>query len=294
MQMTALAKLAVCFLFGIVSTLTLAQALKIEKFDFKANNVTVLGELRIPPQQDGAKLPLVFVLPNAGGLDGTGPQYIAALNQRGIATIELNLLAEASWGKNVIMSLAATRVAVDKFGIDPFRVGMMGFSHGAMVSLIAATEHWMKPLLRGSQFRFKAFAVLYPLCSLMNDAHSADYINWKTTRVAESGEKNVHKGLFEQMTGGRLLLLVGEKDDYEDAPVECPKLLDIINKNSPGLARLTIYPGVGHGWDVPSDRTYRDSVSRKNGTIRHFRYQSTFELSRSAVVDFFAAEFQLN
>lgn len=72
-----------------------------EKFDFKASGAHVLGALRVArcalcvaPQLEGVKPPLVIGLPNAGGLDGAGPQYIAALNQRGVATIELHLVSD--------------------------------------------------------------------------------------------------------------------------------------------------------------------------------------------------------
>lgn len=271
-----------------------AQDVRVEKIDFKTSSgLAVLGELRIPPvtSETNASPPLVLIFPNAGGMDGTGRQYANALNGKGIATIEINPLMEWDQVKNVGMGIAATRFAVEKFGVDRQRVGMMGFSHGAMVSLIASTELWMNRLTRGNPFRFKAFASLYPLCALMSDLHTADYMNWKTMRPVPEGDKNPYKGMFDQLTGGKVLLLAGENEDYEDAPVECTKLQAAMNRNGPPLTHLEVYPNAGHGWDVPVDRTYNHGLlSRKNGQIRHYRHPATFALSLNAVTDFFTKE----
>lgn len=291
--------LALMCVAGLVASAS-AQDVRIEKIDTKIDRgrlgqLTVLGELRIPQKLsgNGDKLPLVLLLPNGGGLDGTGPQYSHALNQRGIATIDLNTLNEMDFMKDIAMALGATRIAVEKFGLDGRRVGIMGFSQGAMESLIASSDVFMTRLTNGIPFRFKAAAALYPACGIVYDSHSAEHMNWKTGRAADSGDRNPYKGMFDKMTGNKILVLAGENEDYEDAPTECPKLVRVLNADNPELAQLTIYPGVGHGWDVPVSRTYSHSaVARKSGTIRHHRFEKTFELSRAAVVEFFVRELQ--
>lgn len=292
-----------CFpgLFALVALLASAhlasaQQVRIEKIDLKTTNgISVLGELRIPvvatESSTDSKKPLVLVFPNAGGLEGTGPQYIRELNKLGIATAEMNPLMEMDVLKWIGMALGATRFAVENHGIDPKRVGMMGFSQGAMASLVASTEHWMKRLTRGGPFRFKAIASLYAPCSVMSDFHSADFMNWKTARADPSGEKNSYKGMFDQLSSP-VLMLVGENDDYEDVPTECPKLYSTMTANPFNKVTFTIYPGAGHGWDTIKNREYDHGISRKSARIRHYRDPKSFELGLKAVTDFFVRELQ--
>ncbi|WP_156404470.1 dienelactone hydrolase family protein [Curvibacter sp. PAE-UM] len=270
-----------------------AQDIRVEKIDLSqplpnGPDLKVLAEVRIP--KSAVKLALVLVLPNAGGLDGTGPQYIKALNERGIATAELNPLADDNWIRNVMMSKIVMAQSVRNFGVDPDRIGIMGFSHGAMVSLVASSESLMARVVRPVNLRFRAHAALYPVCSLVYDANRASFMNWKTARPAEGGDPNFYKGMFDKMTGAKTLLLAARNEDYEDAPTACPKLVTDMNASAPGLVDLVIYPDAGHGWDVPASRSYQDHISRKNGRIQHTRSQSTFEQSLTAVTDFFVRE----
>jgi dienelactone hydrolase len=266
-----------------------SQEIVIDKVDFAipGTSLTLLGELRIPKVQ--GTLPTVLILHSAGGIDGTGIQYAKALNERGIATMELNFLTNADWFQNAAITKVAILYLSRKYGLDPKRFGSMGFSHGAMVSLVNATEASMKKPAQENPVRFRAHASLYPLCGVMSDAHESEF-QLNLGRVATSGKPNFLRGMFTTMTGAPVLILAGADEDYEDAPVECPKLLGLINSSKPNVASLTVYGGAGHGWDVPNGRTYTDKYSRKNGTIRHYRSQPTYEKSIKAVVEFFDRE----
>jgi len=270
-----------------------AQDIRIERIDKSqtlpnGRDLKILAEVRIPKSE--IKPALVLVLPNAGGLDGTGPQYIKALNARGIATAELNPLTDDNWIRNVMMSKIVMAYVVRDFGIDPDRIGIMGFSHGAMVSLVASSESLMARVVRPVNLRFRAHAALYPVCSLVHDANRASFMNWRTARPADGGEPNFYKGMFDKMTGAKALLMAAADEDYEDAPSACPKLVADMNASAPGLVDLVVYPDAGHGWDVPTSRSYHDHISRKNGRIQHTRSQPTFEKSLAAVTDFFVRE----
>lgn len=85
-----------------------SQEIVIDKVDFAipGTSLTLLGELRIPKVQE--ILPTVLILHSAGGIDGTGIQYAKALNERGIATMELNFLTNPDWFQNA----AVTKVAI--------------------------------------------------------------------------------------------------------------------------------------------------------------------------------------
>ncbi|MBK6806386.1 MAG: prolyl oligopeptidase family serine peptidase, partial [Betaproteobacteria bacterium] len=47
--------------------------------------------------------------------------------------------------------------------IDPARIGVMGFSWGGMLSIVAATDRFTTELAQGKR-RFKAHLALYPVC----------------------------------------------------------------------------------------------------------------------------------
>jgi dienelactone hydrolase len=270
-----------------------AQGVRVEKIDLvvkELNDLKVLADVRI---LDATTKPaLVLVLPNAGGMDGTGPQYIRALNERGIATAEINPLAVDNWAHRIVIAKVTMRYAVQRLGIDPSRIGIMGFSAGGMDSLLAASEPFMNKLAPAIRLRFKAHAALYPLCGVMHDAHIEPYMNWGTATPAKSGDPNFFKGMFDKLTGGKILLLVGQKEDYEDAPTACGVLAQDLNSTDAGhTTELVVYPEAGHGWDVPGGgRTYSDKSSRKSSTIRHYRHQPTFEKSLAAVTEHFVRE----
>ena len=269
----------------------IAQDIRVEQINLNfenLKNLKVLAEVRLP--KSDIKPALVLVLPNLGGLDGTGAQYIKALNERGIATAELNLLTELDWARNVMMSKIVMAHAVRNFGIDPDRIGIMGFSHGAMVSLVASSDFIMSRLIRPNILRFRAHAALYPLCAVLYDANRESFMDWGLARPAKSGEANFFKGMFDKLTGGKTLLLAAKNEDYEDAPTECPKLVADMNAGVPNLVDLTIYPDAGHGWDVPVNRNYIHHISRKNSRIQHNRSRSTADKSLTAVTDFFVRE----
>jgi dienelactone hydrolase len=269
----------------------IAQDIRVEQINLNFENLKhlkVLAEVRLP--KSDIKPALVLVLPNLGGLDGTGAQYIKALNERGIATAELNLQADYDWSRNVMMSKIVMAHAVKNFDVDPDRIGIVGFSHGAMVSLVASSDFVMSRLIRPNILRFRAHAALYPVCSVLYDANRESFMDWGLARPAKSGDPNFYKGMFDKLTGGKTLLLAAKNEDYEDAPTECPKLAADMNAGIANLVDLTIYPDAGHGWDVPFNRNYIAHESRKNSRIQHHRSRSTADKSLIAVTDFFVRE----
>jgi dienelactone hydrolase len=128
--------------------------------------VTVNGELRIPAVS-GAKLPAVVVIHGSGGLqDGVGTRYVDALNQAGIATLELDLFPRAGRPATARINLPHTYGSLIYLSkhprIDPARIGVMGFS-GGVLSLISASEELMRAYTGGA-YRFAAHLPVYPVC----------------------------------------------------------------------------------------------------------------------------------
>ena len=120
--------------------------------------LTVKGKLKLPVRFQwrercflpNKNLPAVVILHGSAGVDFRGDFYARALNDAGIATLEIDM-----WEARGING-AADRPPVplftypDAFGalkflsahpnIDPNRIGVMGFSWGGAVTLASATE----------------------------------------------------------------------------------------------------------------------------------------------------------
>jgi dienelactone hydrolase len=239
---------------------------------------TVKGELRLPGGT-GEKLPAVVVIHNSGGLvDRTGVFYIEALNQAGIATLELDLFPRGGRPASTRMNLPHTYGSLIYLSnhprIDPARIGVTGFSWGGLLSLLSASTELTDAYV-GSKYRFAAHLPLYPVC-------------WAHSNILDGKNAQYRPSIYQSVTGSPVHILVGEKDNYED-PDSCPKFIQSLPEAVRNHVRVTVYPGVGHGWDTQEDRSYRDAAAYKGrgGTVSHYRNSEAAEKSRAFALDFF-------
>ena len=121
---------------------------------------------------------------------------------------------------NVVDAFQALQWLAAQPGVDPHRIGLMGFSRGGTVAFQAA----QRPLLRAvvkSDLAFALHIALYAGCS----------------QIYTSPE----------LTGAPLLNLVGEADDYTHA-APCETLAQrYADAGTP--VRTVRYPGAHHAWD---------------------------------------------
>lgn len=120
---------------------------------------------------------------------------------------------------------------LEKFSfVDPQRIGLMGFSWGAMVGLIASSTSRADVLSDGK--RFAAVVSLYPAC-------------WFPAF------RNLPEGEFLRPDTDRpVLVLMGEADN-ETPPADCiPRLKALADKSVP--VEWHLYPGATHCWDCSS------------------------------------------
>src|SRR5262245_280428 len=167
-----------------------------EKVSFAAatvvdGGVTVNGELRIPAVS-GTKRPAVVVIHGSGGLqDGVGTRYVEALNQAGIATLELDLFPRGGRPEtprhNFPHMYGGLIYLATHPRIDPARIGVMGFSWGGVLSLISATEE-LTHAYTGGAYRFAAHLPLYPVC-------------WPQSAILQGKNKVLNPSTYQAMTG---------------------------------------------------------------------------------------------
>jgi uncharacterized protein len=232
------------------------------------------AELRLPP---GSMLPAVVVVHGSSGIDSRGKFHIEALNDAGIATLEIDMwtprgvTSPANRPHSVPETLpdayGALRFLAEQGRIDPQRIGIMGFSWGGVVSMLTATKPYTDLYMGGSR-QFKAHAPFYPVCWVYN--HVPGYE-------------------FAALTGAPVFVQGGDLDTY-DMPDTCPKLRQSVNATSPGIFDLTMYPGATHAFDrSEAEITVNDPFSHLGaGGEVLFRYNPPVAAqARDSVLAFF-------
>ena len=203
-----------------------------ESFDINApkDQLNVGGQLRIPANA-GESIPAVVILHGSSGVDSRGALYARALNDAGIATLEIDM-----WGARDISgaqgrpqlptitlpdAFGALAYLADLPGIDAQRIGVLGFSWGGVMSLLSAEQTYSNSL--GNGLQFAAHVAHYPVC-------------W--------GYNNVPSIIFKNLTGAPVLIQVGSLDDYDEGGAPCENLAASFPEVS-----VKVYPNAHHAWD---------------------------------------------
>lgn len=134
--------------------------------------------------------------------------------------------------------------------VDKTRIGLVGFSWGAMVATLASSKRWAGSLTPGE--RFGAVVALYPPCFPLPAASGKPYeiVNADIDRP--------------------LLVLMGDKDT-ETPPSECvPKLTAAKSSGAP--VDMHVYAGATHCWDCRHLDGFSKTDHRGNHVV--YRYDS--------------------
>jgi len=216
-----------------------------------------IGRLQIPVDLSGPtateqsvrnKVAAVVIVHGTGGMDAKGPLYALGLNAAGIATLEIDLWSPrglaGGWDgrpKHVKETLPDAFGALDFLAgqarIDTRRIGIMGFSWGGVVSLLAADKSYAAELSPNG-LRFAAHAPFYPVCFAYNKIPGYP---------------------FRDLTGAPIYILTGADDKYDDDPGICQKLIDSLPVEQRSAVELKVYPDAEHGFNnLDAPRTYLD------------------------------------
>jgi dienelactone hydrolase len=247
------------------------------------------------PQNVAGRVPAVVIAHDSAGLTPMGPEpdYVAALNAAGIATLVIDMwtprqvpsgpAAIGAEGGGDRRPRAIGDTLPDAFGalkflaghpaIDPQRVGIMGFSWGAMLSVLAMSEPAAERAL-GSAPRFAAHSAHYLVCSLFlpgAPAAPATAARW---------------------TGAPLQLQAGGRDDYDkaDGGASCRRLVEGLPPDKRRRVELIVYPQATHAWEqkLPSPISFNDP---RRGNVRITPDAAAAAEARAATVVFFKAAF---
>jgi dienelactone hydrolase len=160
-------------------------------------------------------VPAVLILHGSGGIDGRGAYYAKALQDAGIATLEITMFAPGGRPRSgtkatMPFAAAALRWLAAQSEVDGTRLGVMGLSWGGVMTLLMSSELTQNALGKDVPKPI-AFAPLYPTCSVI-------------ARVVKN-RQSVFYGAETRMSSSPMLIQVGTKDDYEDDEHACDALV---------------------------------------------------------------------
>jgi dienelactone hydrolase len=199
--------------------------------DHRGKQVTISGELHLPP--GAGKVPAMLIHHGSGGVSPTREgRYAREMVELGVGALVLNSFAGRGVSSTVRDQMAVTAMEMlgDAYAalgalaehprIDGGRIGIVGFSKGGSVALLAAHErHAARLLPRGP--RFALHVAFYPACT-------SHYRQPKTT-------------------GAPIYLLLGGADTY--AGVEPCQEYAAALKAQGARVEVVVYPGAPHGFD---------------------------------------------
>jgi dienelactone hydrolase len=218
--------------------------------------VVLSGELLLP---DGAgPFPVVVLAHGCGGRTAVDRTWAIVLRDWGYATFALDSFT----GRNLLevcgdaTVLSGIQRIPDAYGalrrlathprLDARRAALMGFSHGGILTLNAATVWAKETYAPAGQPAFRAFLPFYPYCNSVYPER--DHV---------SAPVRIH---------------IGGADDWTPA-ASCVSLAESLKAAGYDVA-ITVYPGAYHGFDNPWGGAYMRLSGVDNGAPCVFRVPS--------------------
>ena len=208
-----------------------AAGTKIEFASLDAHHPRKLSGTLYLPEGLAAPCPAVVIVHGTSGIDSRGTYYRDSILKAGIAILEVDFktgiysgpLTRPSPEAFLPMGYAALKVLRQTPGINPDRIGIMGFSLGGHLAVDTAFESNRRQWL-GDEHGFAAHVGLYPVCRpfLKRD----DF----------------------KMTGAPMIILYGTEDSYGEGKNE-PEFKALLLKKGDFAVTTVEYAGAPHGFD---------------------------------------------
>jgi dienelactone hydrolase len=226
------------------------------------------------------KVPAVLILHGAIGIDGRGAFYAKALNEAGIATLEITMFPPSSpprggFKETMPHAAAALKWLAASPTVDGQRLGIMGFSYGGIMSVLMSSELVQERLGKDVP-RPVAFAPFYPTCSLL-------------ARILVN-PRNPFYNAHTRMSGSPILIQVGTRDDYEEGERTCDALVAMWPAAAREHTTVRYVEGATHDFDSlgPSRNYYaKFSHAGRGGMVSVVPSPKDATEARQAVVNFF-------
>jgi dienelactone hydrolase len=216
--------------------------------------------------------PALVILPSCGGLRSEIADWARRAVARGYVAFVVDPLAQRGLPHACVPGSPANhyRGTKDAFQalahlkrfafVDSDRVGVLGFSWGAMVSLLASSQTFAE--LFSPERRFAAAVGLYPLCHVdpMQGRPAVDFVRPDHDRPA--------------------LILLGDQDTEAPAEDCVARLKSLADKQLP--VQWHVYSGATHCWDCSSLNNFSKTDFRGVRVVYRFDRDVTEDSARRA------------
>jgi len=233
------------------------------------------------PAGSTPRVPAVLILHGSGGVDGRGAFYAKALQEAGIATLEITMFApggrpRAGFTATMPHAAAALKWLAAQPTVDGQRLGVMGFSWGGGMSVLMSSE-LVQERLGQDVPKPVAFAPFYPVCSLM-------------VRYGENPQHFYYKVFTRMSAAPAMLIHVGTRDDYEEGERACDALVAMWPPAAREHATVRYVEGATHMFDSqkPATQFYDEFAhAGRGGMVSAIPSRKAAAEARQAVVSFF-------
>ena len=231
------------------------------------------------PRGSTAKVPVVLILHGSGGVDGRGAFHAKALQEAGIATLEITMFQSggrprAGRKANMPHVAAALKWLAAQPNVDAQRLGVIGFSWGGGIAVLMSSELVQERLGKDLP-KAVAIATFYPVCS-------------GRTREFENPQSPFHNAHM-RLSATPMLIYVGTLDDYEQGERPCDAMVAAWPATAREHATVRSVEGATHGFDSqrPARSFYDELVLPSGGMVRVNPHPRAAEEARQAVVQHF-------
>jgi dienelactone hydrolase len=185
------------------------------------------------PTNATGNVPVMVIMHSSGGINDTTWEWSKFFLDMGVATFVVDSFkprgidsstydqSQLNYGASLADSLLALKVVSEQPGVDPKRIGVIGFSRGALAAASSSFENLRSAVLgKDSVLKFALHIPYYGGC----------------TQVGTT-------------TGSPMLYFVGKEDDFVSAD-SCTLAVKKMREKGANIADYVLYPNTYHSFDV--------------------------------------------